>query len=167
MLFTDYRFKNVADEILLSEVYEPTKHLRHHDESVYEHCLKVAYYSYLIAYKRNLDWKACIRGALLHDFYLYEFEKKLHVGFLADVFKHAVNHPKLAYINSIKYFEIDDKEKNIIEGHMFPFGLPKSKEAWIVSFVDKYIAIIEYSCRAGKALVKTKTRLKARLVFKK
>jgi len=49
-----------------------------------------------------------------------------------------------------EYFNLNKKEENIIKGHMFPFGIPKSKEAWIVSFVDKYIAVFEYSSNLKK-----------------
>ena len=35
---------------------------------------------------------------------------------------------------------------------MFPFGVPKSKEAWIVSYVDKYIAVFEYSSNFKKII---------------
>ncbi|HCX63311.1 MAG TPA: phosphohydrolase, partial [Clostridiales bacterium] len=63
---------------------------------------------------------------------------------------HAISHPIIAFDNAIKYFDLNDKEENIIKGHMFPFGVPKSKEAWIVSFVDKYIAVFEYASNFKK-----------------
>ncbi len=150
----DYRFTNIAEEIILHEEYEQTKLIKHHDESVYEHSVKVAYYSYLIAYKSKLDWKSCIRGALLHDFYLYKFNKRGNIGIIKDSINHAINHPKIAFKNASKYFELNCTEKDIIVGHMFPFGMPKSREAWIVSFVDKYIAIFEYYSNAKKLIAK-------------
>jgi uncharacterized protein len=151
----DYRFNNIAKEILLNNVYDKTKLIMHHsDSSVYEHSIKVAYYSYLIAYKSNLDWVSCIRGALLHDFFLYKFDKKRSIGLIKDSIKHAINHPKIAFENASKHFELNSTEKDIIVGHMFPFGMPKSREAWIVSFVDKYIAIFEYYDNAKKSIIK-------------
>ena len=151
----DYRFTNIAEEIISHDEYEKTKLIKHHSEnSVYDHSVKVAYYSYLIAYKSNLDWKSCIRGGLLHDFHLYQFNKRRHIGIIKDSIYHAINHPKIAFKNASKYFELNCKEKDIIVGHMFPFGVPKSPEAWIVSFVDKYIAIFEYCGNAKKLIIK-------------
>ena len=154
MKFFDYRFTQVAQEIIEHEEYKRTKLIKHHDESVFEHSLKVAYYSYKIAYKSNLDWESCIRGALLHDFYLYKFKKRAHIGIISDSIKHSIAHPKIAYKNASKYFDLNPKEKDIITSHMFPFGLPRSPEALIVSFVDKYIAIFEYCNNAKKLIIK-------------
>lgn len=144
MEFYDYRFMEIARPIIEHKEYQQMKYIKHHDESVYEHSVKVAYSSYQVAYKNNLDWVSTIRGALLHDFFLYKFKKSLSPKIITDSIKHAVTHPLIALENSKKHFDLNDKEKNIIKGHMFPFGLPKSKEAWIVSYNDKYIATIEY-----------------------
>jgi uncharacterized protein len=56
------------------------------------------------------------------------------------------SHPIVAMHNAEKYFDLDNKVLNIIESHMFPLTIthvPKSKEAIIVCFVDKYCAIRE------------------------
>lgn len=145
MLYIDNRFMEVALPIIEHEEYQKMKDIKHHNESVYDHSVKVAFYAYRIAYKRGLDWESTIRGALLHDFFLYKFKKSLSFQLITDSIKHAINHPKIALTNASRHFVLNDKERNIIKGHMFPFGAPKSKEAWIVSFVDKYIAIFEYS----------------------
>ena len=52
-----------------------------------------------------------------------------------------------AYENASKYYELDNMQKNIIESHMFPLSyvLPKYKESWLVSLVDKTVAIYEYT----------------------
>jgi uncharacterized protein len=132
----------IALPIIEHEEYQQMKFIKHHDESVYDHSLKVAYRAYEIAYSHNLDWVSTIRGALLHDFFLYKFKKTFSFRLITDSIKHAISHPIIA---------------NIIKGHMFPFGLPKSKEAWIVSYVDKYIASFEY-CSNFKKLTVQKTK---------
>jgi uncharacterized protein len=144
----------VALPIIEHVEYQPMKHIKHHDESVFDHSIKVAYYSYQLAYKYNLDWESTIRGALLHDFFLYIFKKSFSLRIITDSIKHALAHPIIAFENASKYFNLNKKEENIIKGHMFPFGFPKSKEAWIVSFVDKYIAIFEYSSNFKKMALK-------------
>ncbi len=154
MLYLDNRFMEVALPIIEHVEYQPMKHIKHHDESVFDHSIKVAYYSYQLAYKYNLDWESTIRGALLHDFFLYKFKKSFRLRIITDSIKHALAHPIIAFENASKYFNLNKKEENIIKGHMFPFGFPKSKEAWIVSFVDKYIAIFEYSSNFKKMALK-------------
>jgi len=72
------------------------------------------------------------------------------------IIKHAIAHPIIAFENASQYFDLNEKEENIIKAHMFPFGLPRSKEAWIVSFVDKYIATFEYASNFKKMTVKRK-----------
>lgn len=156
MILKDYRFLDIASPILQHPEFLKTKNIKHHDESTYEHSLKVAYYSYKLCYISKLDWESCIRGALLHDFFLYKFNKKKHICIISDSLKHAINHPKIAHKNASKFFKINKKESNIIKGHMFPFGLPRCREAWIVSFVDKYVATIEYSKNLRKLYLKKK-----------
>ena len=144
MIFYDNKFMEIARPIIEHEEYQQMKLIKHHDESVYDHSVRVAYKSYKMAYNHNLDWISTIRGALLHDFFLYKFKKSLSLRVLTDSIKHATVHPLIALENARKYFDLNEKEENIIKGHMFPFGMPKSKEAWIVSYVDKYIAAFEY-----------------------
>lgn len=150
MIYFDYRFMEVARPIIEHEQYQQMRKIKHHDESVYEHSVKVAFYAYQIAYKHGLDWEATIRGALLHDFFLYKFKKSLSLRIVPDSIKHAIVHPIIAFNNASKYFNLNEKEENIIKAHMFPFGFPKSKEAWIVSYVDKYIATFEYASNLKK-----------------
>ena len=140
--------------IIEHEEYQQMRYIKHHDESVFDHSMKVAYYAYKIAHRRNLDWESTIRGALLHDFFLYKFKKCFSLRLITDSIKHAIIHPLIAFENAVKYFELNEKEENIIKGHMFPFGFPRSKEAWIVSFVDKYIAVFEYSSNFKKMMLR-------------
>lgn len=152
MIYYDYRFMEVAKPIIEHEQYQQMKKIKHHDESVYDHSVKVAFYAYQLAYNHNLDWESTIRGALLHDFFLYKFKKQFGIRIISDSIKHAIAHPQIAFENAGKYFDLNEKEENIIKSHMFPFGLPRSKEAWIVSYADKYIASFEYASNLAKII---------------
>lgn len=72
----DEFFLSIAEPIIEHEKYQQMKQIPHHNGTVFDHCLGVAYYAYKIAYKLNLDTVSIIRGALLHDFYLYKFKKR-------------------------------------------------------------------------------------------
>ena len=56
-------------------------YIQHGSTSVYEHSVKVAYTSLYFArrFRLNIDEKSLIRGALLHDYFLFHFPK-IHVG---------------------------------------------------------------------------------------
>lgn len=143
----DEFFLNVARPIIEHEEYQKMRVIPHHHGSVFEHCLNVAYLSYRMALKLRLDVISTIRGALLHDFYLYKFQKREDKNLLAEGYRHSRNHPKIAMENALKHFELNEKEIDIIAHHMFPVGLPKSYEAWITTLADKSLALVEYSTR--------------------
>lgn len=57
-------FENVIKDLTINPTVQKMKEFRqHYNTSCYEHCLNVAFYSYLIAKKLNLDYKAIARGA--------------------------------------------------------------------------------------------------------
>ncbi len=127
----------------VQEVHEMKNYIQHGKSSTYSHCKIVAYYSYCLAIKINLkiDYASLVKGAFLHDFYLYDWHTKNDGHNL-----HAFTHPKKAAENASKNFDLNLKEINIIESHMWPLTInkiPKSKEAVIVCIVDKFCAIIE------------------------
>ena len=90
------------------------------------------------------------RAGLLHDFFLVD-NRDIDMTKRLDVL---INHPKYALINSKRYFELSDKEENIITSHMFPVALkaPKYMESWIVVMVDNVVAIMEALHSARKNL---------------
>ena len=115
---------------------------QHYNTSCYEHCLEVSYISYLICKKLKLDYISASRAALLHDLFLYDWrdsKKKLNL----DKY-HAFIHPEIALDNSLKLFNLNNKEQDIIKKHMWPvtfFKFPKYKESFIITLVDKYSAL--------------------------
>ncbi len=120
-----------------------SKQYKHHGKtSVYKHSLNVAYMSYKLAKRWNLnvDYRALLRGALLHDYFLYDW----HVGELRRPL-HGFYHPGKALENADKDFDLNETERDIIKKHMFPLTMyvPRHKESWIVCMVDKWTAAIE------------------------
>ena len=138
----DIEFENIIKDIDYSEVFQKTKEIIHHSLNRYDHCRRVAYYTFLITKKMHLSYKEATRAAMLHDFFLVDnkditFKEK---------FGTLVNHPKYALAFSEKYFNLTNKEKDIIVTHMFPIAptrVPKYLESWIVNFIDDYVAIKE------------------------
>ena len=132
-----------ASDILQSKNFKYTKeHIQHGNMTVNSHCLNVAKYS--LAFSRKLHIKCnereLIRGALLHDYFLYDWHDK-------DCPRHHfTQHPRRAAKNAKKDFKITKKEEEIILSHMFPTGLklPKSKEAVVLTLADKHCATKEF-----------------------
>ncbi|MCD7819288.1 MAG: HD domain-containing protein [Lachnospiraceae bacterium] len=89
----------------------------------------------------TVDEDSLIRGALLHDYFLYHRNESVKTYVL-----HGYRHPMIAADNAKKDYGINDIEENIIRRHMFPLTPvpPKYKEAWIVCIADKYCATLEY-----------------------
>ena len=59
---------------------------------------------------------------------------------------HGFRHPKIAYLNALKYYNINDCERIIIESHMWPLTItkfPSTLEAKIICLVDKGCSIYE------------------------
>ncbi len=142
--YENIEFYNIVRDLVShSTVQEMKKYRQHYDTSTYEHCFYVSYISYKICKKLKLDYISTARAAMLHDLFLYDWRnsrKTLHLNGY-----HAFIHPKIALENATKLFNLNEKEKDIIIKHMWPvtIALPKYKESYIVTFVDKYSAIQE------------------------
>ena len=137
----DEILKEIKDD---ERTQDMKNYVQHGRISTYEHCESVTDLSYKI--NRNLHLKAnedtLLKGAMLHDFYLYDWHNyddgshKLH-GF---------SHPKTASVNAKKYFGVSREVEHVISSHMWPLtfrNFPKSREAWIVCIADKCVAIRE------------------------
>lgn len=132
-----------ARDILVNEKIKSMRSfMQHGDVSTLQHSISVAYMSFLFAKKLNIkvDIKSLIRGALLHDFFLYDWHIENKSGGM-----HGFKHPKIALKNAEEHFLLNERERDIIGKHMWPMTiiLPKYKEALIVCLIDKYSAIIE------------------------
>jgi len=132
-------FESIANEIINSDKYQSLKSEDHHGLSRYEHSLRVARNTYKISKKMNLDYISATRGALLHDYFTDE-EYRNTKGM-----KKYSMHPVIALNNAIREYELNPVEENVIVSHMYPMGKvkPNCKESWIVTVVDKGVAIYE------------------------
>ncbi len=116
--------------------------MQHGKTSVYEHSLLVAEVSLRLSRKLHMkvDQDSLIRGALLHDYFLYDWHNPQNGHPL-----HGFSHPQTACENASMDFDLTDLEKDIITHHMFPLTLhpPGSREAWLVCTADKLCAFQE------------------------
>lgn len=138
--------KMYASDILNSKNFQSTiNYIQHGNMSVKEHCESVARVSLAIRdkFKIKCNSRDLVRGALLHDYFLYDWhnnseEHKLH-GFF---------HPSTALKNAQKEYYITAKQADIISKHMWPLTIipPMCKEAWIVTMADKYCSTLETLC---------------------
>ena len=146
-IYEDKEFTNIILDILQNETVLEMKQYKHHYEtSCFDHCLIASYYCYQYCKKHNLDYISCARAAMVHDLFLYDWRKRQNnrKGL------HAFTHPRTAYENANKLFELNDKEKDIILKHMWPvtlFSFPKYKESFILTLVDKRCALNDAICQ--------------------
>lgn len=144
-------FDNIAKDIINTNKFNKLKYESHHGLNRYTHVMRVSKYTYKISKFLHFDYVSATRAALLHDYYTSDdFDniteiKKLNL------------HPTIASKNALKDFKLNKIEKNAIESHMFPMGktLPKYKESWILTAVDKSVATYEqlkFKCKNAIAL---------------
>lgn len=136
----------IASPILRNSEFQRRRKFLHHQDSVYEHSLRVAWVSYCMAKKiqkyRSINIQNVVISALLHDFYTTPWrEYKTPILWK----KHGFVHGKIASENAYQIFPnlMNGKIKNSIERHMFPLTIipPKYLEGWIVSMADKYVSL--------------------------
>jgi uncharacterized protein len=141
----DKRYLTIVSDILNNENFIKIENIKHHNSNRLEHSLKVSYFAYKIAKNFGLDYISVARAGLLHDFYLER--TKDYRNFYKKIKLFANSHPKDAVYNSSFYFDLNDKEIDIILTHMFPLNLqvPKYLESWIINMVDSTVSIYEFS----------------------
>lgn len=139
-------FKKIVKNVANNEKFKKMKEIKQHKyANCYEHSINVATRCFIYAKKRNIkvDLISLVRGALLHDFYLYDWRENKRKNF-----NHVFVHPKKALENARKEFnDLNEIEEDIILSHMWPltfFKFPKYKESFLVCFSDKICAMKEF-----------------------
>ncbi len=129
---------------------------QHNHTSRLQHSVNVSYYSFLWSKKLGLDYRSAARAGLMHDMYYYDWRKPNSLrGY------HPLWHALIACDNARKEFGLNDIEADAIKKHMWPciINFPKYKESYIVSFADKFCAVVEFF--DGIETVRKVSRLKA------
>lgn len=145
-IYQEKEFYHYAEPILRNSEFQRRKNFLHHNDSVYEHSLHVAWVSYKMAkfigkYKK-INIKNVIVGALLHDFYLKPWrDNKDHEWWQM----HGFTHGKTAALNAYQFFPMlmNPRIENSIHRHMFPLTVipPRYIEGWIITLADKYVSL--------------------------
>lgn len=139
-------FKEIVKNIVNNESFKKMKEIKQHRfTNCYNHSINVATRCFIYAKRKNMkiDLPSLVKGAMLHDFYLYDWRenKKKYKN-------HSYSHPKVALKNAIEQFGyLNEIEKDIILSHMWPltfFKFPKYKESYLVCFSDKICALKEF-----------------------
>lgn len=147
----DEEFRAIVSDIVKNKEFQRLKEFRHHDDTIYNHSLKVALIAYRIGKYLNLDYRAIARGGLLHDFFLYDWRNHSLPELAKEKF-HGLEHPAIALKNAERHFQIGTLERDIILRHMWPLTLrpPRFWESLLVTFVDKYVSTFEFWIVYGK-----------------
>ena len=133
------RFIEIKEVIENKEFLKLGNYIHHGKQTRLDHCINVAIITFVICRKKNYDFISATRGALLHDFFFYNWLRegpRLH-GF---------KHPKIAYNNAKEIYQLNSIEKDSILKHMWPLTPvpPIYKESLIVCWADKAVTINDY-----------------------
>lgn len=92
------------------------------------------------AWGLRVDSASLIRGALLHDYFLYDWHRAEEAGKW-----HGFRHAQRALDNAQRDFHLNAVERDVIRKHMFPLNLrpPRYRESVLVSCADKLCALGE------------------------
>lgn len=113
--------------------------IQHGDTSVYTHSVNVTLRCASLArdLRVPVDERSLMRGALLHDYFLYDW----HVADPSHRL-HGFRHPGFARANAIRDFGVGPLEQHMIARHMFPLTPlpPTCREGIILCVADKLVA---------------------------
>lgn len=148
---TQYVLKEGRDIITSVNMKTERGFLQHQSVSCYRHSLSVACTSVWLVRRFHIpvDMRSMVRGALLHDYFLYDWHTPNDGHRL-----HGFSHAKKALINARRDFHLNPTEADVIEKHMFPLNIrpPRCRESAIVCMADKICAIREiYGALSHKA----------------
>ncbi|WP_022755376.1 HD domain-containing protein [Butyrivibrio fibrisolvens] len=157
----EIHFKLLVDEIAKDARSQQMKnYIQHGRITTFDHCMRVARLSYALdrAFRLRSSERELIRGAFLHDYFLYDWHKDfvikkapenwiLPFRLMHKFFHlHGFTHPQSAMENALRDFDLTDKEAQIIRSHMWPLTFlhpPKSREAILVCAADKIVSLQE------------------------
>lgn len=128
---------------MTEEAARMKQYIQHGQISTYDHVVSVVRLSFYLNRRLHLGAHdpELVRGAFLHDFYLYDWHENGYVGRF-----HGLHHPAIALKNAMQRYTLTPVERNIIESHMWPLTFltfPKCRAALIVCLADKICSCYE------------------------
>lgn len=141
---SDGFFECVKDVFFTNEVQSLQQYEQHLDIDRLQHITSVAYLTYKICKELELDYKTASECACMHDLVYYDWRDGTNGAWHKN---HGYKHPNYACLNAAELYscKLTKLQDDIIRHHMWPLTLvpPKSKEAFVVTFADKYCATRE------------------------
>lgn len=140
---SDTTYMDCVRDIMENPVFQSMdQYYQHGHTTCKEHCIRVSYMSYRMCRRYNWDYREAARAALLHDLFLYDWHT--HAKETGEYF-HGFTHPRTAMRNAERYFNVTEKEKNMILRHMWPMTPvpPRCKEGFTIIYADKFCGLAE------------------------
>lgn len=136
-------FVSCVEELMdQAPVQTMDRFIQHGSTTCFWHCVAVAYMSYRLSLRLRLrcDRRGLIRGAMLHDFFLYDWHEKRGGHPL-----HGFTHPRTALRNAERCLPLNPVEREVILRHMWPLTPcpPRRREALLVCLADKLCSLRE------------------------
>ncbi len=133
-------FISIVSPLLMNDDVARLKDCNHHfGKTRLDHVLEVSWLSFKLSRFLSLDCSSTARGALLHDLFFYDWLRE-GPNF------HGFKHPGIALKNAETVTELSERERDIIQKHMWPLTVvpPKYPESWAVCFSDIYCSWKDY-----------------------
>ena len=143
----DIEYRSIIDDYLNHDRVSLLKGVPHHDSNRLDHSIKVSYLSYRVSKRLHLNYESVAKSGLLHDLYYEQIDDCERISDKVKLFMN--EHPKYALMNARKICELTPLEENIILSHMWPASkyIPKHRESFVVSLIDKYVSFFEMEKR--------------------
>ena len=126
-----------------ARVQEMDSYIQHGTTTTLDHVVSVAWEAYVLSHKLHIpcDEAALVRGALLHDYYLYDWHDHTN----CPTRWHGFTHPGIALRKAEQDFDLTECERDLIAHHMWPLTPipPHHIEAWLVCAADKLVSLRE------------------------
>ena len=138
---TNNSYYACISDIIGSKQVQELKSITHHISTTrFQHCVNVSYYSYIVCRVLKLNARSAARAGLLHDLFYYDRKE-----YNSEKIKGQASH---------------SLERDMIEKHMWPMTrpMPKYKETYIITIIDKYCAVLEFCVPKVQRIVRRKAR---------
>ena len=139
----DKEYMACVQDIITHPVFlSMEQYIQHGSTTCRAHCIQVSYLSYQICRKYGGNSREAARAGLLHDMFLYDWHTW---GRETGERFHGFTHPRTAYNNASKYFQLSSEEGDIILHHMWPLTPvpPKTRAGFAVVYADKLCSLTE------------------------